>query len=44
MPLLGRIVALADVFDALTSERPYKSAMSVSAACGTRKGGAGSAF
>jgi putative two-component system response regulator len=26
IPLAGRIAALADVFDALTSERPYKSA------------------
>lgn len=29
IPLAARIVALADVFDALTSERPYKSAWSV---------------
>jgi putative two-component system response regulator len=29
IPLFGRIVAVADVFDALTSERPYKNAWSV---------------
>jgi putative two-component system response regulator len=29
IPLHGRIVAVADVFDALTSERPYKHAWSV---------------
>jgi len=29
IPLSGRIVAIADVFDALTHERPYKSAWSV---------------
>ena len=28
IPLLGRICAVADVFDALTSERPYKEAFS----------------
>jgi putative two-component system response regulator len=32
IPLDGRIAAIADVFDALTSERRYKPAMSVSAA------------
>jgi putative two-component system response regulator len=29
IPLVGRIVTIADVFDALTSERPYKKAWSV---------------
>ena len=28
IPLVGRITAIADVFDALTSERPYKKAWS----------------
>ncbi len=32
IPLAARIVALADVFDALTSERPYKKAWTVQAA------------
>ena len=29
IPLTGRIVAVADVFDALTTERPYKKAWSI---------------
>ena len=32
IPLFGRIVAVADVFDALTSERPYKKPWSLDAA------------
>jgi hypothetical protein len=32
IPLAGRIVAIADVFDALTHERPYKNAWPVNAA------------
>jgi len=28
IPLIGRIAAIADVFDALTSQRPYKKAWS----------------
>lgn len=35
IPLLARIFAVSDVFDALTSERPYKQAMSYSEAVDT---------
>jgi len=42
IPLFGRIVAVADVFDALTSERPYKKAWSVERAQAyLREGGGG---
>ena len=34
IPLEGRIAAIADVFDALTSKRQYKDAFSVETACG----------
>jgi putative two-component system response regulator len=34
IPLFGRIVAVADVFDALTSERPYKKPWSLEDAAG----------
>jgi putative two-component system response regulator len=37
IPLPGRIVAVADVFDALTSERPYKREWQVEAAVATMK-------
>mgnify|MGYP003571688554 CR=1 FL=1 len=33
IPILGRITAIADVFDALTSQRPYKKAWSFEDAC-----------
>ena len=32
IPLAGRIAAICDVFDALTTERPYKAAWTVEAA------------
>jgi putative two-component system response regulator len=32
IPLLARIVSVVDVFDALTSERPYREAMTIDAA------------
>jgi HD-GYP domain-containing protein (c-di-GMP phosphodiesterase class II) len=42
--LFGRIVAVADVFDALTSERPYRSAMNVEEVFGILQRDAGTHF
>ena len=44
IPLVGRIVAIADVFDALTCERPYKTAWSVESALKLIAEGAGEHF
>lgn len=44
IPLAGRIVAVADVFDALMSERPYKDAWQLLAVMSLLKEGAGSQF
>ena len=33
IPIYGRIVGLADVFDALTSKRPYKAAYPIDISC-----------
>lgn len=44
IPLSARIVAIADVFDALTSERPYKKAWSEEDAIGLLKKEAGEHF
>ncbi|MGH2896623.1 MAG: HD-GYP domain-containing protein [Solirubrobacteraceae bacterium] len=38
IPMTGRIVALADVFDALTHARPYKAAWSIDAAMSEIRG------
>jgi PAS domain S-box-containing protein len=44
IPLVGRIVAVADVFDALTHDRPYKSAWPPHEAVAEIQRGAGSQF
>jgi len=44
IPLSARIVAAADVFDALTSKRPYKDAWSVEKALSVMHEGAGKHF
>ncbi|MGE4506480.1 MAG: HD domain-containing phosphohydrolase [Desulfovibrionaceae bacterium] len=44
IPLVGRIVAVADVFDALTSRRPYKEAWSMERAVAELERGAGGHF
>jgi putative two-component system response regulator len=44
IPMVGRIVAVADVFDALTSERPYKKAWPVDEAVAEINRSSGSHF
>ena len=44
IPLEARIVAVVDVYDALTSDRPYKKAMSVEQSLGILREGAGRHF
>ncbi|UCV12717.1 response regulator [Dechloromonas denitrificans] len=44
IPIFGRIVAVADVFDALTSERPYKKAWPIEDACKFLEDGRGLHF
>ncbi len=44
IPLFGRIVAVADVFDALTSGRPYKKAWSIEQATQLLREGSGKHF
>jgi response regulator RpfG family c-di-GMP phosphodiesterase len=44
IPLFGRIVAVADVFDALTSAKPYKRAWDVDRALSVMKDSTGSQF
>jgi putative two-component system response regulator len=44
IPEMGRIVAIADVFDALSCQRPYKEAWSAERVLTTMRAGAGSHF
>ena len=44
IPIEGRIVAVADVFDALTSERPYKKAWDLDRALQLLREGSGAHF
>jgi putative two-component system response regulator len=44
IPLEGRLMAIADVYDALISERPYKKAFTHEEACEIIESGAGSHF
>ena len=44
IPIAGRITAVADVFDALTHQRPYKPAWEIGRAVGLILDGAGSQF
>ena len=44
IPLSVRIVSVADVFDALTADRPYRDAMPVERALGIMRGDVGKAF
>lgn len=42
IPIDGRILAVCDAFDAMTSDRPYRKGMSIEKAVDILKGGAGS--
>lgn len=44
IPIEGRIVAAADVFDALLSDRPYRAAMSLEEAAKVIRAGSGTQF
>jgi ribonuclease P protein subunit RPR2 len=44
IPLAARIFAIADSFDAMTSDRPYREALAVERALGEIKRGAGTQF
>ena len=41
IPLLGKVIAIADAFDAMTSDRPYRKGMTVSKALSILEEGKG---
>ncbi len=44
IPLGARVIAVADAFDAMTTDRPYRTALSLDAAVGEIRRGAGTQF
>ncbi|GAC1459016.1 MAG: hypothetical protein PVSMB4_18420 [Ktedonobacterales bacterium] len=44
IPIAARLLCVADVFDALTSERPYKAALNAEEACERLRSGTGKYF
>jgi two-component system cell cycle response regulator len=44
IPLGSRIIAVCDAFDAMTTDRPYRAAVSADEALAKLQGGAGSQF
>ncbi|HEY2911165.1 MAG TPA: HD domain-containing phosphohydrolase [Gemmataceae bacterium] len=44
IPLLARVVSVADAFDAMTSDRPYRPGMSIATAYAELQSGAGKQF
>ena len=44
IPLIARIIAVVDAFDAMTSDRPYRKALSIENAIEELKNGAGTQF
>ena len=44
IPLISRVISVADAFDAMTSDRAYRQAMSIEAAIAEFEGGSGTQF
>jgi HD-GYP domain-containing protein (c-di-GMP phosphodiesterase class II) len=44
IPLEGRILAVADAYEAMTADRPYRQALGADEACAELRRGAGTQF